>query len=288
MPDTLTSEDWELLISRIKKGLCTPFLGAGVCAGILPTGTELARQWAAKFEYPLTGCADLIKVAQYVAQKYDSVTPKEEIQTWLSTQGHPDFENPDEPHRFLAELPLPIYITTNYDNFMFQALKATRRKEPKRDFSRWYESSKSERSVFKPGYEPSVANPVVFHLHGCNDKIQSMVITEDDYLDFLIALWSDKHVLPERIKAAFIDSTLLFLGYRLADWDFRVIFRSLVYYMRKSSQRNHVSVQILAADDIALRPHFEKVYSEYKIRVYWGTCQEFIRDFKTHWEKAKD
>jgi hypothetical protein len=282
MPDTLTDVDWELLISRIKKGLCTPFIGAGACAGILPTGTELANKWAAQFKYPMADCMDLIKVAQYVAQKYDPMKPKEEIQAWLTQQKPPVFEDLKKPHRFLAELPLPIYITTNYDNFMYEALKATKRKDPKRDFSRWADILKNEPVVFKPGYEPTVANPVVFHLHGCADKSQSIVITEDDYLDFLIALWRDKWVLPERIKAAFTDTSLLFLGYKLADWDFRVLFRSLVYYMKKSSHRKHVSVQFLASDDDALRQYLDKYLGDLNIRVYWGTCDEFIADFEKY------
>jgi hypothetical protein len=285
MPGTLTAEDWELLVSRINKGLCTPFIGAGACAGVLPTGAELAKKWVGEFKYPLKDCADLTKVAEYIAQKYDHMKPKEAIQEFLGEQKPPDFENLNQPHRFLAELPLPIYMTTNYDNFMFEALKATKRKEPKRDFSRWQESLKSEPIVFKTGherYEPTVANPVVFHLHGCSDKSQSIVISEDDYLDFIIALWRDKWVLPERIKAAFADTTLLFLGYRLADWDFRVLFRSLVYYMKKSSQRKHVSVQFLASDDAALQQYLERYFGELQIKVYWGTCDEFITDFKKH------
>ena len=34
----------------------------------------------------------------------------------------PDFRAPSEPHAVLADLPLPIYMTTNYDDFMVKAL----------------------------------------------------------------------------------------------------------------------------------------------------------------------
>ena len=36
MPNTLSEEDWEILLRRIDKGKCTPFLGAGACYGVLP------------------------------------------------------------------------------------------------------------------------------------------------------------------------------------------------------------------------------------------------------------
>jgi len=55
----------------------------------------------------------------------------------LSIFGHPpDFSQVDEPHSILASLPLSVYITTNYDNFMVQALKQ-HNKEPVRDFCTW-------------------------------------------------------------------------------------------------------------------------------------------------------
>jgi len=41
----------------------------------------------------------------------------------------------DEPHLLLAQMPFPVYITTNYDDFMYQALKTPAvRKDPEVDF----------------------------------------------------------------------------------------------------------------------------------------------------------
>ena len=52
MPNILSEEDWEILVARIKDGKCTPFLGAGVCAGYLPMGSELAEKMAEKLSTP--------------------------------------------------------------------------------------------------------------------------------------------------------------------------------------------------------------------------------------------
>jgi len=48
-------------------------------------------------------------------------------------------------------------------------------------------------------------------------------------------LSTDQHILPPRIQEAFTDSTLLFLGYGLADWNFRVLFRALVEYLDRAA-----------------------------------------------------
>jgi hypothetical protein len=97
----------------------------------------------------------------------------------------PDFRAPDEPHRMLAELPLPVYVTTDYDSNMMEALKTQPMREPKRELCRWWGDSRDQPSIFDSSYEPTVANPVVFHLHGHMDTPESMLVTEDDYLDYV-------------------------------------------------------------------------------------------------------
>lgn len=106
---------------------------------------------------------------------------------------------------------------------MTQALKE-RRKEPRRDFCRWHTSIQEIQSL--PEAVPTVANPLVFHLHGQTEVLESIVVTEDDYLDCLKVSSSDE-LLPTIVKRALVGNSLLFIGYQLADWNFRVILRSL-------------------------------------------------------------
>jgi hypothetical protein len=78
-----------------------------------------------KFGYPLEdgSNSNLISMAQFLALKYsDSIFPKDLIVEMFKEVKAPDFTDPLEPHRALARLPLPVYITTNYDDFMSQAL----------------------------------------------------------------------------------------------------------------------------------------------------------------------
>jgi hypothetical protein len=236
MQGSLSDSDWKLLLHRIKEGRCTPFLGAGASFPALPLGGGLAEQWSSEHSYPLADRTDLPRVAQYLAVTYDSMFPKERLADSFKKCAPPDFSARDEPHSVLSRLPLPIYMTTNYDDFMIRALKAQGR-EGVRETCRWKSDIKHLPSEFEKGYVPSAQQPVVFHLHGYLDETRSMVLTEDDYLDFLMRLSTDQHILPPRVQEAFTDSTLLFLGYGLADWNFRVLFRALVEYLDKSSTR---------------------------------------------------
>ena len=123
MSKLLTDEDWDVLLRRIKQGRCTPFLGAGASYGVLPLGGDIAKQWAEKYEYPMEDRSNLIAVSQFLALKYsDSVFPKDLIVDMFEGAGEPDFNDPTEPHRVLANVNLPVYVTTNYDDFMVKAL----------------------------------------------------------------------------------------------------------------------------------------------------------------------
>ena len=125
MPNKREEIDWDLLLRRIKAEKCTPFLGAGACVGKIPIGSQIANEWAKKYDYPMEGPYDLIHVAQFVAVTKDALTPKEEmcdkIKEQLKEVPPKYFEIPDEPHGVLADLPLPVYITTNYDDLMVQS-----------------------------------------------------------------------------------------------------------------------------------------------------------------------
>ncbi len=286
MPNTLEERDWDLLLRRIRAGKCTPFLGAGACFGTLPLGGEIAQKWAQEHDYPLEDCSDLARVAQFLAVHYDPMFPKEHIlDQFFKDVEPPDFAEPDEPHGILADLPLPIYMTTNYDDFMVRALQS-RNKDPKRELCRWNQLVKDRPCIFEsePGFRPTVANPVVFHLHGHNEVVESLVLTEDDYLDFLVNISRDHALLPPRIQEALTGASLLFIGYSLADWSFRVLFRGLITSTEPTLRRISVTVQ-LAPASTEMQEYMDKYFNRIDVRVYWGTAREFSAELQKRWEE---
>lgn len=188
----MRDSEWSLLLRRIENGECTPFLGAGAAAHALPLGRDIAREWAEQHDYPLDDRDDLARVAQFLAIYQDGIYPKELLRERLRDVPGPDVGVPGEPHAVLARLPLPVFITTNYDDSMADALAAAH-KDPRREICRWHDSPAldDEPSPFADsGYKPTPANPLVYHLHGRLGVPESLVLTEDDYLDFLVAMTS--------------------------------------------------------------------------------------------------
>lgn len=283
MSELLSDRDWDILIQRIRDKKCTPFLGAGACYGVLPLGGDIAREWAKQHDYPLEDASNLISVAQFLALKNDRMFPKEQIVKMFKDSKSPDYSDPTEPHHVLASLPLPIYVTTNYDNFMTQAL-LRQDKDARQELCRWNRYVKDLPSAFDNGFIPTTANPVVFHLHGHNPVAESLVLTEDDYMDFLVNISGDEKLIPPLIQKAFTGTSMLFIGYRIADWNFRVLLRSLSRYMELSLQRTHFAVITppAASDDLRAKAqdYLSEYYENIDVRVYWGTAADFVSELR--------
>jgi len=285
----LQEADWKLLLRRIQTGRCTPLLGAGACHGALPLGVDVAEELAQRYNYPFPD-RDLVRVAQYAAVQSDPNAPKEDVVDIMRAAGPPKYSQPPqfgangEPHSVLAGLPLPVVITTNYDDFMVRAFK-WKLKDARREICRWQDILRHVDSIFakEPDYKPTPANPLVYHLHGSLDEPESLVLTEDDYLPFLANMAAKPDLLPEVVQRAIAVASFLFIGYRLGDWNFRVIFQTL----RARHQFN--SIVVLKPPDetdpnrVAHQAYFEKFYGALDMKIFWGTAREFSSQLQERW-----
>jgi hypothetical protein len=291
----IEESDWNNLLYRIKIGACTPFLGAAVNYGILPLGGDIAKDLADRHDYPLDSKNDLAKITQYLAIKFnDSVRPKDLVLFELDKNQKPfDYNDDSEPLNTLAKLPFPVYITTNYDDLLFSTIEHHRQKlgcKPAFEICKWNKSLNVQANLFKRGskFKPSAQTPVIYHLHGHKSVVDSIVLTEDDYLDFLVNMSRDIDTfLPPRIQEAITGSSLLFVGYSLADIDFRVLFRGLRGNLEKSLSRMSIAVQLPYDDAHPNKEKAEEFVTNYfhnmQVRVYWGTAKQFATELWNRW-----
>jgi hypothetical protein len=206
----------------------------------------------------------------------------------------------NEIHHLLAELELPLYMTTNVDNFMVEALKyhqqqqiaAGKRKDlsVRREGLRWNPDNNTPKYVLSP--EPSFEQPVVFHLNGHDgDPLQKehLVLSEDDYLAHFARIRHDQEiVLPTNVLGMLAENSFLFLGYNLGDWEFRVVLQGLLQPIAQTSKlkKPHVGVQLdldQVEDVDKARDYLRRYLGQYKIDIYWGTPQQFVTELHTRW-----
>ncbi|WP_214104556.1 SIR2 family NAD-dependent protein deacylase [Acrocarpospora catenulata] len=284
---------WDRLIHLLRNGDCTPFIGAGACGATLPTGRELSREMAGLWGYPYADPENLTRVTQFGAMRFgDPIYVKKLIRDRLVGADPPDFAHPLEPHGLLAGFPIPVYLTTNYDDFIYQSLVAVG-KRPSRTACPWNPDIRYARELFgsKAGWNPQPDFPLIYHLHGTLEDPHSVVLTEDDYLDFMVNLAHDristsKRMLPPVIQAALTRRSLLFIGYSLQDWTFRFMFTRLAQTVPAMNSRRHISVQLAPefpdgrADPDEIKNQLETYYEKWKISIFWGSAEQFCHQLR--------
>jgi len=199
-------------------------------------------------------------------------------------------QDKNEVHRLLAKLPFTVFINANRDNLLREALKQER-KEPQLCLCTWItinDQPKSFGPVLPEGYIPSVEKPLVFQVFGNMEFRESLVLTEDDYFDFLIAVTRNESLkkasIPDVVSGALASSGLLLLGFQADDWDFRALFRGILrqpgsklgaMYTRVAVQMSPIEGRIIDPDRASqyLRTYFQKE----EISTFWGSAEDFMR-----------
>lgn len=294
---------------------------------------ELAEEWAQEIGYPLSDKHRLARVAVYnrvkclddeqaktkylrflkeylldiaegdeeVADLVGDLREQAEVLSFsdiASQLDYPWFENEsDDPLRLLAQLPLPIYMTTSYYDFMERALEAEGR--PARTqicFLRGEPQRTAPEHRPDPDLKPTSERPVVYHLHGFEPYPDSLVLSEDDYLDFLVRVSEEKRdthagLVPLHLWGALAESSLILLGYRLHDWDFRVIFRGIIKAKHVSLRKFGLAIQLDPIEQREItnceeaRQYLTTYFAPEKFVVEWGTTDSFVKKLCQKWDE---
>jgi hypothetical protein len=259
-------DDMDLIHDRIhgqmQLGTVVPVLGAGVnmCGRpaetewsrgqYLPSGGELARYLAHRARYPDAHEADLARVSQYLSavlgertlyddlrDVFDVDYPPTALHGFLAAMAHrpTSSTNRDRSGRGM------LFLTTNYDDGLERAFRAAG--QPFDLIT--YVAQGRERGLFRhtrPDGDSTLIKvpnkyteidfrerPVIAKIHGAVDRVledDSFVITEDHYVDYISRADPSK-LFPVHVAAKLRKSHLLYLGYSLRDWNFRVLLYRL-------------------------------------------------------------
>jgi len=206
-----------------------------------------------------------------------------------------------DPLHILAKLPLKIYITTSHYNFMEQALEAVGR-HPRTEVCFWSREksvlpTQASDSKYMPPDEKQDKEepPVVYHLFGLENNPQTLVLSEDDYMNFLISVVQDTNtsrpVVPLWLRAGLAESRLLLLGYRVQDWDFRVLFKFISHYREdnKSAPRG-ILIQMEpgpahGGNKEKSIKYLKQYFDTEKFNIDWSNSEKFIQKLGIEWDK---
>jgi hypothetical protein len=147
----------------------------------------------------------------------------------------------------LARLPLNLVVTTNYDRLLEHALQGIQKYEPIIQRAEGFPSTPETRARFEEleGYK----GLILYKIHGSfldlvnGDDPSPVIITEEDYVQFLTVVAQENIGIPRLIQKKIVPSTLLFLGYSLEDWDFRTIYKGMIEPLPKHQARKSFAIQ---------------------------------------------
>lgn len=316
---------WGFLLESIAAKECVVFLGPRVNKGLLPSSAAVAQMLLTNLNYPLPReTNDLARVTRYLSLFKDEQKLRREYVMALREGMLSILEADDETreayqsanltktivginwaekvryvsgttiYHLLADLPIPLYLNTNIDNFMFEVLSRKEDCTPQRMGLRWQQTAQGTPEDVE-SVTLNAAQPIVLHLNGHDDnreQLENLVLSEDDYLEHLIRLYTQPHqLLPANINTALTRYSLLFLGYSLDDWEFRVIWQGL---LKTITPKAKVNVGVQLDRDPEAKPENVLDYlqkymsSRFQIDVYWGTPQQFVTELHHEWHQAKD
>jgi SIR2-like domain len=226
------------IADAVQRGACILFLGAGVHAPAPtgsdfqysdadrpPFGRELSKTLADSFglheHFPGEDEANLQRVALF----YELVCSRRQLVEAVQNAVQTD-KTPSPMLRALAQLDFPVIITTNYDQLLETALVQAGKQPRVAVYTPHMEATTDHR-------DPRPQSPVVFKIHGDVFRHETMVITDEDYIDFVLRMNSKEPYdpVPLTLKYYLTRFTTLFVGYRLVDYNLRLLFRTLRWKM---------------------------------------------------------
>jgi hypothetical protein len=310
---------WKSICRQVRRGKFIPILGPDFGEVLTGTSRELAGRLAdaEKFPQDADERTDLAKVMQYliIDQDREYAQVLERIGDRLDTgvRSRPlgeildaivpdiDERRQDEtcPYRILSRLPGRIFINAGAETLLYKSLKAAG-KQPSLLACNWRPTEESHPR--EPRFEgtPSAETPIVFHPFGVFAQPDSLVLTEDDFFDYLIATSAYK-LIPTAVRGSLTQSSLLFLGFPLEGWTFRILFRLIMTLegCAKLKQLSHVGVQVdpeahSRADVERARKYLQSYFGagrgrgEPRIDVYWGSAADFLKELNSQLAETKD
>jgi hypothetical protein len=222
------SIDWLLLNEAIRRGKCILVLGPDAALDPAARAGPLSARLAASLAEEIgerAGIIDPTDLAHVSQLYYSAVGSRLKLETRVREFLTPFQSATTDLHRNLASIPFRICVNLGLDRFLNNALKETG-KQPVAD----YYNFRSLRSG--PLDTPDEQAPLVFNLFGAVDDLESVILTEQDMLEFLVKIVTRDPPLQAMLASQLADkeNSFLFIGFRFDSWHARVLLHVLKTY----------------------------------------------------------
>jgi len=287
---TFDNDDWGDLIDEIAKSNCILVLGPETSL-IRSNGEELCsnRKLAIDLASELEEKYDDLKVEELcsIALIYNYEKRSRNTLSRRVREFYEGLAEPNEIYEKLAELPFSLIINATYDKRIFKALTDKEKKPSEAYFN--YRGTQDQ--FFKWDYSNErPKTPLIYYLYGSIDNDESLVITENDLLGFLVAVIKRDPAIPENIASVLKDGTnsFLFLGFGFKNWYLRILM-----YVLLSGDKNREGPSFALEDFSVVPKEFFALTSlfyreEHNIRFSELELKNFVKELNSRYNKVAD
>ena len=283
--EELQDGDWRRLIEAIHRGMCILVLGPDAVFqdsdGEGPTLTAgLARQLSKELNdnHLVADPDDLV----HVAQAYLRESNKDRLDLELAAEEFYKeyWERTSQVHLDLASMPFNLCLSTTHDRYLHNAFENRGIVPVIGHYS--FQNSRPDLQVSE-----TADKPIIYSLLGSCDDLPSLVLSENDLLEFLVKVIQGAPPLSDYIRQRLAnpDASFLFVGFGLNQWYLRILLHTL-----KACHHSPKSIAIESdAFEGAADAGKTLVYygSEYSLNFYCRSIQSFTAELAQRYLQAK-
>ncbi len=275
------------LIAELRDGQVVLFAGAGISLGThgqkgLPSAQQLTRELALaadfcragkcwNFDHQTCRCrwdSGCVSLYTEVAENYAERLGRPALLAFLRERIDPPGVQPLRAHHAIARLPVSVIITTNWDRLLDRALM---------DAGRRVTSVVDNYEVAFSGHSETL----LVKMHGSIERPDSIVLTERDYQEFYERL----PTLVDMLLYFFATRTFLFVGYSLADPNFKQMYLQVTRRLRDRYGRLYR--RMAYADQWRPSDYHRAFWSHHNLRLIDEDATIFLETLASQVEKSR-
>jgi len=316
-PAGTESVSWEVIVDRIRRGRGVPILGGwldfelavGLSEEHLAAGYSEYIQYSLPGPYRLASLIDYRRIMQHDrcgtdlgflhfvkalilgAAVRDGVDPETlaeakcqadevTVSRFANLLGYPRFgKGADDPQLVLADLPFKTILTTSPFTFIEEALRRAG-KQPRTELCRWRKDLDAIAPAIEDDYQPSEGEPLVYHLWGLDEYPDSLVLSEDDCLGYLMAVAKSPEIVHPTVWKSIASFSLLLLGHDLDGLGWRTLEHAIL--LGRSAPESIFQLHLLPEEK--RRALVDAYLRRTGLMPYWGTPGAFLTEL---WRRSR-
>lgn len=277
----LSDRQWKTLVKDIQQQRCILLLGnlAAVPAGASERlsallARHLGRQMQAEdvpFEQDQSGNLAYMAQRFLSAPKTRRIDLEDEVTDFYedATRELPDY------YRQLAALPFHLTLNLSPDDYLLRAWKAAGKTGAQ---TAYYNFRKEKNAAIE---SPNSSRPLIYNLLGALKDPESLVLTQEDRVDFIKNVVKGNPGIPNAVMSHFDErKTYIFLGLNLENWDYRLLFDTLQLSRENLSFLPQPSTQPLSPEARSFfEDRYRLIFTESDIRSFVENLAERYAEY---------